>query len=79
MLRLDDLGKDIGSLCFRACLSISPVHPKGGGPGGARVLVESISGMDRHYNSKGQAHNSSSNILSLYSICPINEHYKGYL
>ena len=39
MLRLDDLGKDIGSLCFRACLSILPVHPKGGGPGGARVVT----------------------------------------
>ena len=33
MLRPDDLGKDIGSLCFRAYLSILPVHPKGGGPG----------------------------------------------
>ena len=33
MLRPDDLGKDIGSLCFRACLSILHVHPKGGGPG----------------------------------------------
>ena len=36
LLRLDDLGKDIGSLCFRACFSILPVHPKGGGPGGAK-------------------------------------------
>ena len=36
LLRLDDLGKDIGSLCFRAYLSILPVHPKGGGPGGAK-------------------------------------------
>ena len=44
LLRLDDLGKDIGSLCFRACLSILPVHPKGGGPGGARV-VTSYAGM----------------------------------
>jgi len=44
MLRLDDLGKDIGSLCFRACLSILPVHPKGGGPEGARV-VTSYAGM----------------------------------
>ena len=35
MLRPDDLGKDIGLLCFRAYLSILPVHPKGGGPGGA--------------------------------------------
>ena len=40
MLRLDDLGKDIGSLC----LGILPVHPKGGGPGGARV-VTSYAGM----------------------------------
>ena len=44
LLRPDDLGKDIGSLCFRACLSILPVHPKGGGPGGARV-VTSYAGM----------------------------------
>ena len=44
LLRPDDLGKDIGSLCFRACLSILPIHPKGGGPGGARV-VNSYAGM----------------------------------
>ena len=44
MLRPDDLGKDIGSLCFRACLSILSLHPKGGGPGGARV-VTSYAGM----------------------------------
>ena len=44
MLRPDDLGKDISSLCFRACLSILHVHPKGGGPGGARV-VTSYAGM----------------------------------
>ena len=30
MLRPDDLGKDISSLCFRACLSILSIHPKGG-------------------------------------------------
>ena len=42
MLRPDDLGKDIGSLCFRACLSILPVHPKGGGPGGARVVTSYV-------------------------------------
>ena len=39
LLRPDDLDKDFGSLCFRACLSILPVHPKGGGPGGARVVT----------------------------------------
>ena len=32
LLRPDDLGKDIDSLCFQAYLSILPVHPKGGGP-----------------------------------------------
>ena len=48
MLRPDDLGKDIGSLCFRACLSILPVHLKGGGPGGARV-VTSYAGMVPRY------------------------------
>ena len=44
LLRPDALGKDIGSLCFRACLSILPVHSKGGGPGGAKV-VTSYAGM----------------------------------
>ena len=48
LLRPDDLGKDIGSLCFRACLCILPVHPKGGGPGGARV-VTSYAGMGLGY------------------------------
>ena len=33
MLRPDDLGKDISSLCFRAYLSILPLHPKGGDMG----------------------------------------------
>ena len=46
ILRPDDLGKDIGLLCFRACLSILPIHPKGGGPGGARVVTSYV-GM--HY------------------------------
>jgi hypothetical protein len=44
LLRPDDLGKDIGLLCFRVYLSILPVHPKGGGRGGARV-VTSYAGM----------------------------------
>ena len=39
LLRPDDLGKDIGSLCFRACLSILPIHRKGGGPRGAKVVT----------------------------------------
>ena len=44
LLRPDDLGKDIDLLCFRACLSILPVHSKGGRLGGARV-VTSYAGM----------------------------------
>ena len=47
-LRPDDLGKDVGSLCFRACLNVLTVHPKGGGPGGARV-VTSYAGMKPGY------------------------------
>ena len=42
MLRSDDLGKDIGSLCFWACLIILHVHPKGGGPGSARVVTSYV-------------------------------------
>ena len=44
LLRPDDLGKDIDLLCFQAHLSILHVHPKGGGPGGAKV-VTSYAGM----------------------------------
>jgi hypothetical protein len=39
LLRPDDLGKDVGSLCFRACLSVLLVHPKGGRPRGARLMT----------------------------------------
>ena len=48
VLRPDDLGMDIGSLCFQACLSILHVHPKGGGPRGAKV-VTSCAGMELGY------------------------------
>ena len=48
LLRPDDLGKDIGLLCFRACLSVLHVHPKGGGPGGTR-LVTSYASMGLGY------------------------------
>src|SRR6185503_883202 len=53
MLRPDDLGKDIGSLCFRACLSILPVHPKGGGAGGARVVTSYVGMVTRYTGSFG--------------------------
>ena len=39
MVRPDDLGTDIGSLCFRACSSVLLIHPKGGRPGGTRVVT----------------------------------------
>ena len=48
LLRPNDLGKDIGLLCFRAYLSILHVHPKGGGPGGAMV-VTSYAGLVPEY------------------------------
>ena len=44
MVRPDDPGMDIGSLCFRACSSVLLVHPKGGSLGDARV-VTSYTGM----------------------------------
>ena len=53
LLRPDDLGKDIGSLCFRACLSILPVHPKGGGTGGARVVTSYEGMVPEHVRSLG--------------------------
>ena len=43
LLRPDDLGKNIGSLCFQACLSVLPIHPKGGGPRGPRVVTSYVS------------------------------------
>ena len=53
LLKPDDLGKDIGSLCFRACLSVLPVHPKGGGPGGARVVTSYADMVSRYAESLG--------------------------
>ena len=39
MVRPDDPGTGIGSLCFRACSSVLLVHPKGGRPEDARVVT----------------------------------------
>ena len=39
LVRPDDPGTDRGSLCFRACFSVLLVHPKGGRPGGTRVVT----------------------------------------
>ena len=33
MVRLDDPGTDISSLCFQACSSVLLIHPKGGSLG----------------------------------------------
>ena len=48
MVRLYDLGKDIGSFCFKACSSSLLFHPEGGRPGGARV-VTSYTGVVLRY------------------------------
>jgi len=37
MLRLDDLGKNIGSSCLQTYLSVLLVHPKGGSPRDTKV------------------------------------------
>ena len=39
LVRPDDPGTDRGSLCFHACSSVLLVHPKGGRPGGTRVVT----------------------------------------
>ena len=39
LVRPDDPGMDRGSMCFRACSSVLLVHPKGGRPGGTRVVT----------------------------------------
>ena len=48
MVRPDDLGMDIGLLCFRACSSVLLVHPKGGRPGDA-TIVTSYTGVVLRY------------------------------
>ena len=39
MVRLDDPGIDISSLCFQACSSVLLVHPKGGRPGDTIIVT----------------------------------------
>ena len=39
MVRLDVWGLDNSSLCFRHCSSALLGHPKGGSPGGVRVVT----------------------------------------
>ena len=43
LVRSDDPGTDRGSMCFRSCSSVLLVHPKGGKPGGTRVVTSYMS------------------------------------
>jgi len=53
MVRSDDPGMDIGSLCFQACSSVLLVHPKGGMPGDARVVTSYMGVVLRYAGSFG--------------------------
>ena len=53
MVRLDDPGTDISSLCFQACSSVLLVHLKGGRPGGARVVTSYTSVVLGYAGSSG--------------------------
>ena len=56
MVRLDDLGTDVSSLCFQACSSVFLVHPKGRRSGDARVLTSYTSVVFRYAGSCGYEH-----------------------
>ena len=53
MVRPDDQGLDNGSLCFRACSSALLGHPKGGSPGGIRVVTSYTSVVLGYAGSSG--------------------------
>ena len=56
LVRPDDPGTDRGSLCFRACSSVLLVHPKGGRPGGTRVVTSYTSVVLGYAGSFGYDH-----------------------
>ena len=56
LVRPDDPGTDRGSLCFRACSSVLLIHPKGGRPGGTRVVTSYTSVVLRYAGSFGYDH-----------------------
>ena len=56
LVRPDDPGTDRGSLCFRACSSVLLVHPKGGRPGGTRVVTSYTSVVLGYAGSIGYDH-----------------------
>ena len=62
--RPDDLGKDIGSLCFRICLSILPVHSNSGGPGGARVVDKDTATLSKISPNLSRCNSDTSNNLN---------------
>ena len=53
MVRPDDLGMNISSLCFWACSSVLLVHLKGGRPGDARVVTSYTSVLFEYAGSYG--------------------------
>ena len=56
LVRPDDPGTDRGSLCFWACSSVLLVHPKGGRPGGTRVVTSYTSVVLGYAGSFGYDH-----------------------
>ena len=56
LVRPDDPGTDRGSLCFWACSSVLLVHPKGGRPGGTRVVTSYTSMVLGYAGSFGYDH-----------------------
>ena len=56
LVRPDDPGTDRGSMCFRACSSVLLVHPKGGRPGGTRVVTSYTSVVLGYEGSFGYDH-----------------------
>ena len=56
LVRPDDPGTNRGSLCLRACCSVLLVHPKGGRPGGTRVVTSYTSVMLGYAGSFGYDH-----------------------
>jgi hypothetical protein len=56
MVRPNDLGMDVGPLCFWACSSVLLVHLKGGRPGDARVVTSYTGVVLRYAGSFGYDH-----------------------
>ena len=56
LVRPDDLGRDRGSLCFRAYSSILLIHPKGGRPWDTRVVSSYTSVVLGYAGSFGLLH-----------------------